>query len=130
MISETTRKAIELCYSKLDPKGYTSTVMTDFSKAEFNHITTGKYVKVKAGDCCGSALDIDISPVTERIRNLTTYKFKHQADDEIEYAVDHRRGAGKIVRCWLYPNKVSVMVAPHQAEDVAAIVGCILRAMD
>jgi hypothetical protein len=123
------RKAIDLCYSKLEPKGYTSNVMTDYSMAKFDHIPTGTCVKLTAGNCGYSALDIKINPVTERVRNLTTYKFKHQAHDEIEYAVDHGRGASKIVRCWLHPNKVSVMVAPHQAEDVAAIVGCILRAM-
>jgi hypothetical protein len=123
------RKAIDLCYSQLKPKGYTSTVMTDYSMATFDHIPTGTCVKLTAGNCGCSVLDIEISPVTERVRNLTTYKFKCQAHDEIEYAVDHGRGARKIVRCWLHPNKVSVMIPPHQTEDVAAIVGCLLRAI-
>jgi hypothetical protein len=129
MFSETVREAIELCDSRLRAKGYTTTLLTDFSMARFDHIPTGAYMKLSDGNCGCSAIDIEISPVTERILNLTSYQFKPMRHDEIIYAVDHSRGANKIVRCWMHPGKMRVVIAPHQTQDVTAIVSRILGAM-
>lgn len=129
MSSEAVPIAIEVAYNMLSKKNYLPTVLTDLTKATFNNPATGTCIRIQSGNSGVAEVDIEITPMTDRLLHLTTYKCAGRTDDII-YAVDHARGVNKRVRCFLHPNrKMSVPIAPHQAEDTALIVRYIMHAM-
>lgn len=127
MSLQAVQQAIETCDAKLRGKGYSVTCATDMRTATFHSQSAGVTIVVKDGNCGCSAVDIDVSPMPQRLVQMTKHNCCTGRTDEIVYAMD--RGAEKWVRCCLLPNKkMGVVIAPHQVGDVVQIVSHIMRA--